>query len=283
MSVQGRDFPLLRAAQTGDERAALRALKEGASPWAVDTVGDSALEVAARHGHASVCALLLRSCESSGKDPLSAPLAEPFFLALEQAARKNRQEALDFLLGQGRFRAHAPDFAPLWQEALGRAFEASILKGDGSAAEALLEAGLDPNLTLREPARKRPLHLCALNGELRLPAAKALLERGADPSLADAAGQTPLHELLASGARWLSRQDAGSDAARAVEQFVSLLADFGARPSDSAGFRKSPQALARELGPRWMAELMDKTEALAEREALGRAAPAAPARGPKTL
>jgi ankyrin repeat protein len=69
------------------------------------------------------------------------------------------------------------------------------------AAQALLEAGADPNTPANNPFQVRPIHSAAANRseETSLPLCKLLLEAGADPNVKQAGGWTPLHQAATHG------------------------------------------------------------------------------------
>lgn len=267
--TRGGDYPLLAAAQLGDERAALRAIKAGAIPWARDSAGDAALVVAARFGHAEVCSVILTACAKAGKNPYADPLRSDFFSALGAACWKSRPAVTELLGKIGLERsAKDPEFALAWPIALNAALERSLPRIDPATLLALLRCGADANAVFRAPAGKRPLHLCALNGEYNLEAARVLLENGADPEGRDAQGQTPMHEPFASGSAWVRRCHPGSEEQMFTCAFVSLLSRFGASVEAPGREGKTPLSVAQLTGPDWLKERLLALRAAEEQSAL---------------
>jgi ankyrin repeat protein len=94
----------------------------------------------------------------------------------------------------------------------------AVYFGRRETAEALLEAGADPNAPSSNEFRVRPIHSAAAhrNGEESLALARLLLEWDADPNVAQAGGWTPLHQAAAHGrlelAELLLAQGADRDA-----------------------------------------------------------------------
>ena len=92
------------------------------------------------------------------------------------------------------------------------ALHEAIAQYDPSAAEALIEAGADPNL--RDSHDRTPLHVAVTSFGLgKLEVMRLLLMKGADPNLRDDAGASPLDEAAWGG--WAAK--------------VALLLDGGAK------------------------------------------------------
>src|SRR5271169_6461723 len=82
------------------------------------------------------------------------------------------------------------------------ALHEAIAYYDPSAAEALIEAGADPNL--RDSHDRTPLHIAVTSfGLKKLDVMRLLLMKGADPNLRDDAGASPLDEAAWGG--WVDK------------------------------------------------------------------------------
>src|SRR5271165_6154529 len=78
------------------------------------------------------------------------------------------------------------------------ALHEAIARYDPSVAEALIEAGADPNL--RDSHDRTPLHVAVTSfGLSKLKLIRLLLEKGADPNARDDAGASPLDEAAWMG------------------------------------------------------------------------------------
>ncbi|MGW8264928.1 MAG: ankyrin repeat domain-containing protein [Longimicrobiales bacterium] len=114
---------------------------------------------------------------------------------LFESAALGEMEALRRHLAQSTASANAvaPDgFGPLGL---------AVFFGRLEAAEALLDAGADPNTPASNASRVRPIHSAAAHRdpERSLDLCRVLLERGASPNVAQAGGWTPLHQAAAHG------------------------------------------------------------------------------------
>lgn len=101
-------------------------------------------------------------------------------------------------------------------------------------AEALLEAGADPNIPAANSFQVRPIHSAAANRKApeSLALCRILLEKGANPNVKQAGGWTPLHQAAAHGRR------------ETVELLLSHGADVEARSADD----RTPAQMAEAKG-----------------------------------
>lgn len=106
--------------------------------------------------------------------------------------------------------------------------------GHPQVAEALLEAGAEPDVSSDNTMRVTPLHSAAAQGDSKvaLRICRMLLARGADPNLAQAGGWRPVHQAAAHGNLAL------------VELLVRHGADVEPRSEDG----RTPLSMAREAG-----------------------------------
>jgi len=116
---------------------------------------------------------------------------------LFEAAALGEMEALREHLARSESSANAvaPDgFGPLGL---------AVFFGRLEAAQALLDAGADPNTPASNPFRVCPIHSAAAHRDpgRSLELCRLLLERGANPNVAQAGGWTPLHQAATHGRR----------------------------------------------------------------------------------
>jgi len=100
--------------------------------------------------------------------------------------------------------------------------------GHAETAEALLEAGADPNLKSNNQLKAAPLQSAAVRN--RIDIAKLLLARGAKAQVTGESGYTPLHEVAGSGRL----------------EFAKLLLEHGAIVNAKADDGKTPLRIAIE-------------------------------------
>jgi uncharacterized protein len=99
--------------------------------------------------------------------------------------------------------------------------------GQSTALRQILDAGGDPNATVRDAMANTPLHL-AVTGVVNPSVIELLIRRGATPNARAASGITPLHNAASRGA------------ATAIE----LLLRFGADPSAHMDTGQTPAMIA---------------------------------------
>ena len=106
--------------------------------------------------------------------------------------------------------------------------------GRTQTAEALLDAGADPDTPAANSFHVRPIHSAAANrkGEESYALCKLLLEKGANPNVRQAGGWTPLHQAAAHGRK------AG----------VELLLAHGAEASAKSADDRTPAQMAEAKG-----------------------------------
>ena len=206
---------LMTAARTGSPGAVRALLDHGADVQARETIeGQTALMWAAAQRHAGVVEALL----DAGADIHARSRVRPVVTA---HSARTRNEGAVVVVDEG-------GFTPLLFAAR---------SGDLASAEALLDAGADPNDTA--PAGTSALVVAVHSGHGAL--AASLLDAGIDPNAAGA-GYTPLHAallrgnaglvraLLAHGADPNARLVSGTRYARQGKLFALDLAWTGATP-----------------------------------------------------
>lgn len=177
------------AAAGMDVAVARRLLEAGASPDSRTRfrtpmhARESAVLIAARHGHAELVRLLLdRHGQFEVRD-------SNHVSALSHAAAIGHAELVEILLGRGAMVDPVDDQqrTPLHHAIRGGA------GGHAAVARQLIDAGADVNHACpKEPGGYTPLHRCVSAGEAMVDVARRLLERGADPDAADPRfGKTP--------------------------------------------------------------------------------------------
>ena len=202
---------LLEAAERGDDGAVAAFLADGADPNARNGRGQTALHLAARHGHDEVCELLLDgttkaqidAVDDEGQQPLHLTVPNGFFdtfklltdhgadpnspigggsTLLHFASFKGTAEAVEFMLDNG-CKADMPDRDGA------RPLHAAAYAGKKDIVEVLVTKG-GTDVNVQDKTGATALHLAAQQKQVYM--CKALLELGADPDLADSSGATPV-------------------------------------------------------------------------------------------
>lgn len=201
---------LLEAAERGDDVAVAQFLSDGTDPNVRNGRGQTALHLAARHGHDPVCKLLLRNKEvkldvvdeegqqpvhltvpnghfdtftllvKHGADP-NAPLKGGSTL-LHFASFKGSVEAVEFMLENG-------SDADTTDRDGARALHAAAYAGNKDVIEALVKKS-SASINAQDNTGTTALHLAAQQKQAYV--CKALLDLGADPTLQDKSGATPV-------------------------------------------------------------------------------------------
>lgn len=205
---------LLDAARAGDLAAvdALLAAQPGLAHTARDDAGDSALILAAFHGHRAVAERIARAIGPAGLDAWEAALmgevatlaarldADPLLVTarrhdgwplLHLAGFYGHPAVVDLLVARG-----APLDARAENRMANTALHAALaISGDARVVTRLADAGAD----VRAPGGGgyTPLHLAASRGNGA--AIALLLDRGADPAARTDDGQTPADVARARG------------------------------------------------------------------------------------
>jgi ankyrin repeat protein len=242
---EGGFTSLQMAAASGNLTAAKRLLDLGAKPDVVNRHGETALYLAALHGHGELVGLLtpLLNEEEGARD---------IELATEDRRRRERQESEDYKHRESFFLAvnagnhqKALRFLPSIDvndgEDFGLPLVVALERGLSELVPPLLEAGADVDLW-KDQGPHRPASILSMaacteaRGTDRGALTNLLLRHGANPNLRVVNGETPLHEvaLFAAGGKgklggFFALLDAGAD--------LETRDDFGNTPWMLAAFR----------------------------------------------
>lgn len=222
--------PLHLACESGNAEVTALLLAAGADANLAARGGETPLMTAARSGGAEVVrALLERGAEVGARESVSSQSA------LMWAAAEGHADVVRLLVGAGanvKYRLGS-GFTPLLF---------AVREGSVSAVEALLEAGADPNDSIRPPpdapsrargVRGAPpfgasaLHIAVENAHYSL--ATKLLAAGADPSAA-IPGYTPLHLIARVRKPGVGDNDPPPDGSGSMTslEFVKEMVERGA-------------------------------------------------------
>jgi ankyrin repeat protein len=128
----------------------------------------------------------------------------------------------------------------------------AVYFGRREAAEAILDAGADPDTPSANDFKVRPLHSAAAqrDEDASLDLVRLLLDRGANPNVAQAGGWTPLHQAaadpnVAQAGGWTPLHQAAAHGRREVAE---LLVAKGASLTAESDDGRTPLEMARVKG-----------------------------------
>ena len=198
-------FSVFEAAEAGDTAKLSELLKAGESPAAVDELGRTALHLAAAAGKDEAAEMLLQAgadClakDADGKIPSQlAKKAElrKLLQAGEEKRAKELQVATEIDAGNEDFVAQAASMGvnpnALVNNGADTLLTYALNKGRMKAAEALVDAGADPNWV--GPSAKTAMHVAAVKAGPEL--ISKMVAKGGKTDVQQQNGATAIHEAL---------------------------------------------------------------------------------------